>query len=53
MLAGHDISAGTGDRLARNVFANKDYGVAIDLSIFQEDDLVKILFGENPRWWFR
>lgn len=49
VLAGHDISAGgLVTALLEMCFANKDYGVAIDLSAFQEDDLVKILFSENP-----
>src|SRR5690554_7377337 len=49
VLAGNDISAGgLVTALLEMCFANKDYGVAIDLSAFQEDDLVKILFSENP-----
>jgi phosphoribosylformylglycinamidine synthase len=49
ILAGHDISAGgLVTALLEMCFSNKDYGLTIDLSAFEEPDLVKILFSENP-----
>ncbi len=49
VLAGHDISAGgMVTALLEMSFANNSYGLKIDLSAIAEDDLVKILFAENP-----
>jgi phosphoribosylformylglycinamidine synthase len=49
LLAGHDISAGgMVTALLEMCFANNDYGIKTDLSAIAEDDLVKILFAENP-----
>lgn len=49
LLAGHDISAGgMVTALLEMCFPNNDYGIKIDLSAIAEDDLVKILFAENP-----
>ena len=49
ILSGHDISAGgMVTALLELCFANKDYGLKLDLSAFEEDDLVKLLFSENP-----
>jgi phosphoribosylformylglycinamidine synthase len=49
ILAGHDISAGgLVTTLLEMCFANKDYGIKADLSEFEEQDIVKILFSENP-----
>lgn len=49
ILSGHDISAGgMVTALLELCFANKDYGMKLDLSAFEEDDLVKLLFSENP-----
>ena len=49
ILAGHDISSGgLVVTLLEMCFANVDYGIAADLSRFEETDLVKILLSENP-----
>ncbi|MGQ1947191.1 phosphoribosylformylglycinamidine synthase [Geofilum sp. OHC36d9] len=49
ILAGHDISAGgLVTALLEMCFANTSYGLNIDLSEFNIDDPVKILFSENP-----
>ena len=49
ILSGHDISAGgMVTALLELCFANKDYGLKLDVSAFEEDDLVKLLFSENP-----
>lgn len=49
VLAGHDISAGGMiTALLEMCFANKEMGLNIDLASFEEKDLVKILFSENP-----
>jgi len=49
ILAGHDISAGgMVTALLEMNFANKTYGIKADLSDIAEEDLVKILFAENP-----
>ena len=49
ILAGHDISAGgMVTTLLDMCFANNSHGLKIDLSGIAEDDLVKILFAENP-----
>ncbi|MCW3805927.1 phosphoribosylformylglycinamidine synthase [Plebeiibacterium marinum] len=49
ILAGHDISAGgMVTALLEMCFANNNYGIKADLSAIAEDDLVKILFAENP-----
>ena len=49
ILAGHDISAGgMATALLEMNFANKTHGIKADLSDIAEEDLVKILFAENP-----
>lgn len=49
ILAGHDISAGgLVTTLLEMCFANKDFGIKADLSAFEENDIIKILFSENP-----
>lgn len=49
ILAGHDISAGgLITTLLEMTFANTEGGLAIDLDVLPEKDLVKILFSENP-----
>nr|WP_321451808.1 phosphoribosylformylglycinamidine synthase [uncultured Carboxylicivirga sp.] len=49
ILAGHDISAGgMATALLEMNFANTTHGIKADLSDIAEEDLVKILFAENP-----
>lgn len=49
ILAGHDISAGgLITTLLEMCFANMDGGMEINLNKFKCDDIVKILFAENP-----
>ena len=49
LLAGHDVSAGGMiTALLEMCFANKQGGVALDLSAFGGSDIVKTLFAENP-----
>ncbi len=49
VIAGHDISAGgMVTTLLEMCFANRDFGIKADLSLIQEDDIIKILFSENP-----
>ena len=49
ILAGHDISAGGMlTTLLEMCFANTEGGLRINLSGIAEDDIVKILFSENP-----
>ncbi len=49
IIAGHDISSGgLVTTLLEMCFANKDYGIRADISAFDENDLIKILFSENP-----
>ena len=49
ILAGHDISAGGMiTALLEMCFANVDGGLEINLDGFIEEDLIKILFAENP-----
>ena len=49
ILAGHDISAGgLITTLLEMCFANTEGGLNISLNKIKEDDLVKILFAENP-----
>lgn len=49
ILAGHDISAGgLITTLLEMCFANTDGGMEISLDKFECDDIVKILFAENP-----
>ncbi|MBP3470704.1 MAG: phosphoribosylformylglycinamidine synthase [Paraprevotella sp.] len=49
ILAGHDISAGgLLTTLLEMCFANTDGGMEISLDAFPHNDLVKILFAENP-----
>jgi len=49
IMAGHDISAGgLITTLLEMCFANTDGGMEIKLDNIKEEDLVKILFAENP-----
>jgi phosphoribosylformylglycinamidine synthase len=49
ILAGHDISAGGMiTTLLEMCFANKTHGATINFTGLEEQDLVKILFSENP-----
>ncbi len=49
ILAGHDISAGgLITTLLEMCFANTEGGMEISLDGFNEEDLIKILFAENP-----
>ncbi|KGO00960.1 phosphoribosylformylglycinamidine synthase [Porphyromonas sp. COT-290 OH3588] len=49
VLAGHDISAGgLVTALLEMCFANTKGGLEVDLSQIAEQDLIKILFAENP-----
>ena len=49
ILAGHDISAGgLITTLLEMTFANTQGGLHIDLKGIKENDLVKVLFAENP-----
>ena len=49
ILAGHDISAGgLITTLLEMCFANVEGGLEIDLGKMKENDIVKILFAENP-----
>ena len=49
LLAGHDISAGgLVTTLLEMTFANTEGGLNISVKDMAEDDLVKILFAENP-----
>lgn len=49
ILAGHDISAGGMiTALLEMCFANVEGGLEVDLNAIAEEDIVKILFAENP-----
>ncbi|TVQ86296.1 MAG: phosphoribosylformylglycinamidine synthase [Bacteroidetes bacterium] len=49
ILAGHDVSAGgMFTTLLEMCFANNSHGIKADLSVFEEKDIVKVLFSENP-----
>ena len=49
LLAAHDVSAGgMVTALLEMAFANSKGGIKIDLDGFDETDIVKILFAENP-----
>lgn len=49
ILAGHDVSAGgLITTLLEMNFPNQTGGIKIDLAGFEESDLVKLLFSENP-----
>ena len=49
LMAGHDISAGgLVTALLEMCFANTKGGMQIDLSVFEEKDIIKVLFAENP-----
>lgn len=49
ILAGHDISAGGMiTSLLEMCFANVEGGLEVDLNAIAEEDIVKILFAENP-----
>ena len=49
VLAGHDISAGgIMTTLLEMCFADNRAGLDIDFSAIKEDDMVKLLFAENP-----
>ncbi|MBK9390003.1 MAG: phosphoribosylformylglycinamidine synthase [Bacteroidetes bacterium] len=49
VLAGHDISAGGMlTTLLEMCFSNTEGGITINLTSMEEDDLVKLLFSQNP-----
>ncbi|REE02194.1 phosphoribosylformylglycinamidine synthase [Marinoscillum furvescens] len=49
LLAGHDISSGgLITALLEMNFPNTKGGLQVDLSVFEETDIIKILFSENP-----
>jgi phosphoribosylformylglycinamidine synthase len=49
IIAGHDISAGgMVTTLLEMCFANRDGGIAVNLSEMDEPDTVKLLFSQNP-----
>ena len=49
VMAGHDVSAGgLVTALLEMCFANESHGISADISSFEEQDLVRILFSENP-----
>ena len=49
LLAGHDISAGgLVTTILEMCFANTQGGVKLNLNKFMDEDIVKILFAENP-----
>lgn len=49
IIAGHDISAGgLITTLLEMTFAQNELGLDIDLSSIEENDLMKLLFSENP-----
>ncbi len=49
ILAGHDVSAGgLVTCLLEMCFANTDGGAKVNLNSFESDDIIKILFAENP-----
>ena len=49
ILAGHDISAGgLITTLLEMCFANVEGGIVANLDGFKEEDLIKVLFAENP-----
>jgi phosphoribosylformylglycinamidine synthase len=49
ILAGHDISAGGMiTAILEMTFPTQNAGMNIDLSALNEDDIIKILFSENP-----
>jgi len=49
ILSGHDISAGGMlTTLLEMCFANTNGGLAVDLSAINENDIIKILFSQNP-----
>ncbi len=49
ILAGHDISAGGMiTTLLEMCFANCDHGMKINMNGFEQDDLIRLVFHENP-----
>lgn len=49
VIAGHDISAGGMiTTLLEMLFAQPGIGMEVDLSVFEDSDIVKLLFSENP-----
>ncbi len=49
VLAGHDVSAGGMiTALLEMCFPNNEIGLDIDLSLFEETDIIKLLFSEKP-----
>ncbi|TFH35353.1 MAG: phosphoribosylformylglycinamidine synthase, partial [Bacteroidia bacterium] len=49
IMAGHDISAGgLITTLLEMCFANREGGMSLNLSATGEDDLIKLLFSQNP-----
>ncbi|MDB5273409.1 MAG: phosphoribosylformylglycinamidine synthase [Chitinophagaceae bacterium] len=51
ILAGHDVSSGgLITTLLEMCFPNNGIGLDINADAFGEDDLIKLLFAENPAW---
>ena len=51
ILAGHDVSSGgLITTLLEMCFSNTHGGIETDLSVLKENDLIKLLFSENPAW---
>ena len=49
IVAGHDISAGGMlTALLEMCFANNEGGLQVDLNTLAEEDIIKVLFAENP-----
>ena len=49
VMAGHDISAGgLITTMLEMTFANPEVGIEADLTCFNEPDIIKLLFSENP-----
>ena len=51
ILAGHDVSSGgLITTLLEMCFPQNEVGLEINADVFGEEDLIKILFAENPAW---
>ncbi len=49
VLAGHDVSAGgLITTLLEMNFSNCNYGMNLNMDVFQEPDFIKLMFSENP-----
>lgn len=49
ILAGHDISAGgLITTLLEMNFSNCNYGMSLNMDVFEQPDLIKLMFSENP-----